>query len=265
MVEDAVEDYARARGIYELAVQQELDMPEIVWKAYIDFEIERGERERARELYERLLERTSHVKVYISYALMEAAAFDGGEDEDGNQLEDQPGDVDSARAVFERGYKELRRSGEKEDVSGWLLYEHRMILTAQRALLLEAWKRFEEENGTEEDQQKVQDMMPTTRKRWRKAEDGSGQLEEYWDLAFPDDEREANPASYNFFRAAQEWAAQRGAEASAGGGLSYDMSDSDSDDDEEDGAGANGADGEAAVKEAESGDGGEVEQAMDQD
>lgn len=75
--------------------------------------------------------------------------------------------------------------------------------------------------------------MPTTRKRWRKAADGSGALEEYWDIAFPDDEREANPTTFKFFQAAQNWAAQRTQEA--GGGLSYDMpSDSDDDDDDED-------------------------------
>ncbi len=69
------------RAIFELAVQQALDMPEIVWKvrkqrfvrsvlkssqAYIDFEAGEGERERTRHLYERLLERTSHVKVCTS-------------------------------------------------------------------------------------------------------------------------------------------------------------------------------------------------------
>jgi hypothetical protein len=32
-------------------------------QAYIDFEAGEGERERTRHLYERLLERTSHVKV----------------------------------------------------------------------------------------------------------------------------------------------------------------------------------------------------------
>lgn len=111
----------------------------------------------------------------------------------------------------------------------------------------------------------MQEMMPTTRKRWRKAEDGSGELEECecavrsrrdnakpllvdWDLAFPDDEREANPASYNFFKAAQEWAAQR----NAGGGLSYDMPDSDSDDDDDD-------------DDAEPGEGAGEAEAMDQD
>ena len=92
-------------------------MPEIVWKAYIDFEAGEGERERARHLYERLLERTSHVKVYISYALMEVSVLGAGEDEDGNEIEGEAGDPDMARTVFERGYKDLRARGEKEDVS----------------------------------------------------------------------------------------------------------------------------------------------------
>jgi crooked neck len=117
----------------------------------------------------------------------------------------------------------------------------------QRALLLEAWKTFEEQYGTDAEKAHVQELMPTTRKRWRKAADGSGALEEYWDIAFPDDEREANPTTFKFFQAAQNWAAQRTQET--GGGLSYDMpSDSDDDDDddeEEDDGEVEG--GEAAV------------------
>ncbi|RXK38500.1 pre-mRNA-splicing factor CLF1 [Tremella mesenterica] len=215
-VESAVEDFERVRAIFELAVNQALDMPEIVWKAYIDFEAGEGERERARHLYERLLERTSHVKVYISYALMEVSALGGGEDEDGNEIEGEVGDADMARAVFERGYKDLRSRGEKED----------------RALLLEAWKAFEEQHGSDEEKVKVEEMMPVTRKRWRRAEDASGNLEEYWDLVFPDDEKDANPATHKFFQAAQAWAAQRNGVAS--GGLSYDLPDSDEEDEDED-------------------------------
>lgn len=44
-------------------------------------------------------------------------------------------------------------------------------------VLLEAWKSFEEEQGSAEDVQKVQEMMPKVMKKWRQAEDGSG-LEE---------------------------------------------------------------------------------------
>jgi len=58
-------DFERARAIYEISVAQpRLDMPEILWKTYIDFEVDRGENEKARDLYHRLLERTSHVKVF---------------------------------------------------------------------------------------------------------------------------------------------------------------------------------------------------------
>lgn len=92
-------------------------MPEIVWKAYIDFEAEEGDREKTRSLYERLLERTGHYKVYNSYAHMEASVLGGGEDEDGNEIEGEAGDLEMARSVYRRGYNDLRARGEKEDVS----------------------------------------------------------------------------------------------------------------------------------------------------
>jgi hypothetical protein len=66
-----------------------LDMPELLWKSYIDFEIAQKEHERARVLYERLLERTAHIKVFISFAQFEATA----------------GDAEAARGVFERAFR----------------------------------------------------------------------------------------------------------------------------------------------------------------
>ncbi len=138
--ESMIQDFERVRAIFELAVKQALDMPELVWKAYIDFEAEQGERERTRHLYERLLEKTGHVKVsqastcfdaiktdtvryrsqvYISYALMEASKLGGDDDEEEEVPEEQDnGNPELARAVFERGYKDLKDRGEKEDVSG---------------------------------------------------------------------------------------------------------------------------------------------------
>ncbi len=42
-------DVERARAVYELAINQpRLDMPEILWKSYIDFEVEMEETDRAR-------------------------------------------------------------------------------------------------------------------------------------------------------------------------------------------------------------------------
>jgi len=39
-------------------------------------------------------------------------------------------------------------------------------------VLLEGWKKFEEEHGTEEDVDKVQARMPQVTKRWRKLDTG---------------------------------------------------------------------------------------------
>ena len=47
-------------------------MPEKVWTAYIDFEVENGKIGKARELYQALLQRTKHVKVWASFAKFEA-------------------------------------------------------------------------------------------------------------------------------------------------------------------------------------------------
>ena len=76
--ESTLGEYERARAIFEIATCSEnaqslvLDMPERVWKAYIDFEIENNQISRARNLYARLLEKTKHVKVWASYAIFEA-------------------------------------------------------------------------------------------------------------------------------------------------------------------------------------------------
>jgi crooked neck len=58
----------RCRAVYTLAIHQpELDMPELLWKSFIDFEIQELELHNARTLYEQLLQRTNHVKVELFY------------------------------------------------------------------------------------------------------------------------------------------------------------------------------------------------------
>ena len=54
-------------------------------QAYIDFEISEGERQRTRVLYERLLDRTKHVKVWLSYARFEAHPLPTAEAEEEGQ------------------------------------------------------------------------------------------------------------------------------------------------------------------------------------
>jgi len=46
-------------------------MPEKVWKSYIDFEIELEDYEKAWEIYEKLLNKSKNVKVWLSYAWFE--------------------------------------------------------------------------------------------------------------------------------------------------------------------------------------------------
>lgn len=55
-------------AIFELALAAqdggcEMDMPELLWKAYIDMELAEGDFDNVRKLYERLLEKTGHFKV----------------------------------------------------------------------------------------------------------------------------------------------------------------------------------------------------------
>jgi crooked neck len=64
-LEAMLSDLDRARYLFDLGTSQELDMPEVLWKAWIDFEFEQGQRERTRALYEALLEKTGHVKVRL--------------------------------------------------------------------------------------------------------------------------------------------------------------------------------------------------------
>lgn len=100
-------DYDRCRAIFELAVEQPtLDMPELLWKAYIDFEFTEEEFEKTRLLYQRLLEKTGHVKVWISFAQFELNADEG----------DKQGALERARKVFENAYQSMKEKELKEEV-----------------------------------------------------------------------------------------------------------------------------------------------------
>ena len=95
-------------------------MPQLLWKAYIDFEIEEGDREKARLLYERLVNLSGHHKVWISYAEFEGSSIPVPralrEEEDEVEAKVVEGDVNLARDVFARGYKDLKSKELKEEV-----------------------------------------------------------------------------------------------------------------------------------------------------
>ncbi|KAH6610907.1 pre-mrna-splicing factor clf-1 [Trichoderma cornu-damae] len=207
-LERGLDDLDRARAIFELAVSQpQLDMPELLWKAYIDFEEEEGEYERTRQLYERLLEKTDHVKVWISYAHFEINIpedDDEAEGAAGGEQEEQPiSDEAKARArkVFERAHKSMRDKDLREE----------------RVSLLNAWLSFERTHGADEDVDAVQKQMPRRVKRRRRVQDDGGGnedvYEEYFDYVFPSDDQQAKNLS-NIMAMAQKWK-QTGGDLSA--------------------------------------------------
>lgn len=186
-LENLLGDIERSRAIYELAIQQpRLDMPELLWKAYIDFEVSHEEYDLARQLYERLLERTQHVKVWISYAKFElttpnlklfendANGYDKIENIEAKEKELR---IELARRVYERANDFLRQQVSEDKES--------------RVLLLEAWREFEEEYGDKESIEKIRLRMPRHVKKRQKiiSDDGVEEgWEEIFDYIFPEDE-----------------------------------------------------------------------------
>eukprot|EP01111_Echinosteliopsis_oligospora_P009984 TRINITY_DN3023_c0_g1_i2.p1 TRINITY_DN3023_c0_g1~~TRINITY_DN3023_c0_g1_i2.p1 ORF type:complete len:681 (-),score=170.49 TRINITY_DN3023_c0_g1_i2:88-2130(-) len=162
-LENELGETERCRAIFEMAITQPLlDMPELLWKAYIDFEISDQEYDNVRELYKRLLERTKHVKVWISLA----------------QFEKDIENVEGARQAYKDAFTSLKNTELKEE----------------RLMLVESWKEFETEQGDPVHIAEVTKMMPKKiiRRRSVKALDGSDAgLEEYYDYIFPDEQTSA--------------------------------------------------------------------------
>jgi len=201
-LETSVGETDRARAIYELATEQaSLDMPEMLWKAYIDFEIEEGGGTNARKLYERLLEKTGHVKVWISFAQFEGTAIGGG--------------IEAARDVFKRAYGHLQEQK----------------LSEERVLLLDAWRVFEKAKGDPKHVSEVEAKMPRRIKRKRMREDEYGNelgWEEYFDYQFPDDQDSAS-SNFKILEMAAKWKAQQQAKKQQDVSSDEDDSDDDSD------------------------------------
>ncbi|KRZ52073.1 Crooked neck-like protein 1 [Trichinella nativa] len=181
-LETLLGDTDRARAIYDLAISWEtMDMPEILWKSYIDFEIGQGEYGLARKLYKRLLSKTQQVKVWISFARFELSVED-----DGN--------VGRARSVYQEANRALQNCESKEE----------------RVLLLQTWREFEKEHGDADSLNAVESQMPKRVKKRRKAFAENGTeigWEEYYDYIFPADE--AGTANLKLLALAKMWKKQQ--------------------------------------------------------
>ncbi|XP_056437729.1 crooked neck-like protein 1, partial [Gadus chalcogrammus] len=181
-LETILGDVERARAIFELAIgQPRLDMPEVLWKSYIDFEIEQEEFDHTRDLYQRLLQRTQHVKVWISFAKFELSV-------------EAPQRLQRSRQIYEEANKSMRSCEEKEE----------------RLMLMEAWRDLEAAFGSDEDLERVSKLLPEKVKKRRKltAEDGSDAgWEEYYDYIFPEDA--ANQPNLKLLAMAKMWKRQQ--------------------------------------------------------
>jgi len=177
-LEKSVGETDRCRAIFELAVAQpSLDMPEMVWKGFIDFEIDEGESDNARKLYVRLLEKTGHVKVWISFAQFEGTEIGNG--------------TEAARSIFQKANNQLKDEGLKEE----------------RVLLLDAWRVFEKAKGDPRSVSVVEGKMPRRVKRKRMRMDDNGAelgWEEYFDYHFPDDQ-DAASSNIKILEMAAKW------------------------------------------------------------
>ncbi|KAK0730617.1 hypothetical protein B0H67DRAFT_639097 [Lasiosphaeris hirsuta] len=190
-LERGLDDLDRTRSIFELAINQPvLDMPEVVWKAYIDFEEEEGEYERTRELYERLLEKADHPKVWISYAQFEINIPEAEDENAGDETEEERPVSDEAKARARKIFERAHRNMKDRD------------LKAERVSLLNAWLAFEKTHGSAEDIEKIQKQMPRKTKKKRKLDDDS--WEEYVDYVFPADDQQTKNLS-NLLAMANAW------------------------------------------------------------
>lgn len=169
--EASLAEVDRSEAIYELAIQQDaLDTPELMWKKYIDFEIERENREKVEELYDRLLQLAQHSKVYISFAQYESGF-----------------DMDKARTVLEDGISLFKQTGESE-------MRHQLLL---------ALKGLEE--SIEDNQDRIEKVTKRQAKKVKsdRVNPETGMKEYFIDYIFPDDE--ANSVKMKFFEAAYKW------------------------------------------------------------
>ena len=154
-------------------------MPEILWKSYIDFENDQNEHQNVRKLYERLMQKTRHVRVWISYAMFESSIDD----------------AHRARDIFEKADKYFKTESRTDDT------------IESRVALLEAWEQFESQWGSPEQIQKIQKKQPRRVKRKRPILTDNGHQagwQEYYDYIFPDSKNTQN-SNFKLLERAKQW------------------------------------------------------------
>lgn len=171
-IEKSLYENDRVTAIFEIGIEQPIDYPEHLWKAYIEYENENGNIENASKLYDRLLAKSKHPKVWISYALFLASVKD----------------MVGARRSIENAYNFFKESKQDEE----------------RCIILDEWIKLEQKYGDKEGLDKAKTKLPKKVKKRRKIEgtDDSG-FEEYIGYMFPDDD--IDKSKLKILERAMEW------------------------------------------------------------
>jgi crooked neck len=166
-MEQSLEEFDRARAILKTAIGLPvLNMPEVVWKTAIDLEISLQEYKKAKALFETLLLKTRHPKVYLSYA---------------DFLIEHEKSPEQMRELLTEGDKFL--TGKDQ-------------LKEQRKMLLEGWLQREITIADPVWLEKVRSMQPRVVRKQRRVKiqaenedenEEDGGWEEYLDYIFKDD------------------------------------------------------------------------------
>eukprot|EP01084_Bolivina_argentea_P070631 128435_1 len=195
-LENKLDEYERAKSIYELGINQDiLDEPQLLWSNYIDFELKRENYNNVRKLFERLLNKTKHVRVWINYA----------------QFESQINKPINARNIFIKSneyFKNIIKNNNMNICDDNNNNNNNLLeLKESRTMLLEAWMQFESIWGNQNQQMKIYKLQPHKIKKRRpiKTVDGNDAgYEEYYDYRFPDDQKQKDSLN-SLLERAKQW------------------------------------------------------------
>jgi len=193
-LESTLEEYERVRALYQLLINNDdlynnLNDVNSIWRSYIQFETEQGQYDKVRELYELQIQRSKERDVakfssqYIEYAEFEIHVAK---------------EYDKARQIYmnaDEYYKSLKNTSSN----------------AQRPLerlnIIQSWLSFEKQYGSVDQQNAVQQKLPTQVTKRRELRNDDGQVEgyeEYIDYIY-EDEQPANVKSNKLLELAKQW------------------------------------------------------------
>ncbi|KAL6450711.1 CLF1 Pre-mRNA-splicing factor CLF1 [Candida maltosa Xu316] len=202
--ESSIEEYDRCESILEIAKElsetEESSDSFDVYKLFtiaVDFYRDEMKYDKIRELYRNLLSKEPDVDNWISFALFESTIPSTEQLEDFLQGESEEFEV----TVDEEQIGKTRNIFTEAETYFKNKNDH-----ASRLAILEAWKEYEEINGTEESAAEIKNKFPTAVKK-RRTVDGID--EEYMDYVFPETQEIKKPIGMSKFLAnAKKWASQ---------------------------------------------------------